>query len=200
MKHIYIVFSSSPYRIGKLIRRATGEEYNHVSIALDEGLTRMYSFARRYYRTPFLGGFVKESLSRYHVNGKATQIRMCRLEVNDQQYSALEHKLEEMYANREHYLYNHLSAITALFHKAVSLRDAYTCVEFAVPILRDLGVTVAPSKYYTVGDLAKLLSGNVVYTGPIFEAAESDGEYFAKKPVPHPILASLSGFLALFKR
>lgn len=200
MKHIYIVFSSTPYRIGKLIRRATGEEYNHVSIALDERLTRMYSFARRYYRTPFLGGFVKESLSRYHVNGEATHIRMCRLEVTDKQYSALEHKLEEMYARREHYLYNHLSAITALFRKTVKLRDAYTCVEFAVPMLQSFGIAVEPAKYYTVGDLEKLLSGNVIYTGPIFEAAEFDGVYYAKKPVAHPILASLSGFFALFNR
>lgn len=200
MKYIYIVFSSTPYRIGKLIRRVTGDTYNHVSIALDERLTRMYSFARRYYRTPFLGGFVKEALSRYHVNGEATQIRMCRLEMTDKQYSALERKLEEMYADREHYLYNHLSAITALFRKTVRLRDAYTCVEFAVPILQDLGVAVEPGRYYTVGDLEKLLSENVIYTGPIFETAELDEEYYARKPVAHPILASLSGFFALFKR
>jgi hypothetical protein len=65
-QYVYIVFSSTPYRIGKFIRRLTREAYNHVSIALDPDLTKMYGFARRYYRTPFYGGFVRESLSRYH--------------------------------------------------------------------------------------------------------------------------------------
>ena len=84
-QHIYVVFSSTPYKMGKFIRAMTRESYNHVSIALDESLSQMYSFSRRYYRTPLYGGFVHESRSRYHVNGDATRICLCALPVTSQQ-------------------------------------------------------------------------------------------------------------------
>ena len=79
--YIYVVFSSTPYKIGKTIRMLTGEKYNHVSISLDAELTQMYSFARRYYKTPFYGGFVKESLSRYQLNQNKATIKICKMGV-----------------------------------------------------------------------------------------------------------------------
>ena len=59
-EYLYVVFSATPYRMGKLIRFVTREPYNHVAISTEASLTRMYSFARRFYRTPFYGGFVTE--------------------------------------------------------------------------------------------------------------------------------------------
>ena len=79
--YVYIVLSATPYRMGRWIRRATGEAYNHVSIATEESLTTLYSFARRYYRTPFHGGFVTETPDRYHHKGLSSHIRLYRLPV-----------------------------------------------------------------------------------------------------------------------
>lgn len=197
---VYIVFSSTPYRMGKFIRNLTGEPYNHVSIALDPELTKMYGFARRYYRTPFYGGFVRESLSRYHVNGASADICVCKLPVTAQQYQALCRFLEEMYQNRSAYPYNHLSAAAAPLHRPVKLRDAYTCVEFCVHILHDLGVDIDPGKYYTVGDVEKQLRPYAVYTGPVPPATEFDHQYYADQPIPNPIAATASAFFSLLKR
>lgn len=183
-KNIYIVFSSTPYKIGKFIRRFTGEEYNHVSIALDEGLREMYSFARRHFRTPLYGGFVKESLSRHHVFGQATQIQVCKLTVTGEQYDALAARLRAMYEDRERYLYNHFSVLSTPFRKLIKVKDCYICVEFAAEILQQLGLAADPEKYYSVGDLQKILSEQVVYTGPVPETDTYDEEYFAPKPVP----------------
>ena len=198
--YVYIVFSSTPYRMGKFIRKFTGEFYNHASIALDEDLTQMYGFARRYYRTPFYGGFVRESLSRYYVGGKATDIRICRLAVNDAQYRKLKHLLEQMYADRQEYLYNHLSAAAAVFHRPVKAKDAYTCIEFCVHILHDLGIDLDPDKYYTVGQVEQLLRPYAIYTGPMPTSDEYDAEYYASKPVPHPSITTLRAIFALFRR
>ena len=118
-QYIYVVFSSTPYKIGKLIRRVTGGTYNHVSISLDESLTQMYSFSRRYYRTPFYGGFVHESRSRYHVNGDATRICLCAIPVTPQQYEDLYNMIQSMHRRSRVYIYNHLSALGAVIHKPI---------------------------------------------------------------------------------
>lgn len=199
-QYLYIVFSSTPYRIGKFIRKLTGEAYNHVSIALDEDLTRMYGFARRYYRTPFYGGFVHESLSRYHVNGVSADICICKLPVTQQQYQDLSRFLEGMYQNQKAYTYNHLSAAAAPIRRPVKVRDAYTCVEFCVQILHDLGVDLLPDKYYTVGDVEKQLRPYAVYVGPAPPSTQFDHQYYADKPISHPTAATVSAFFSLLKR
>lgn len=199
-KCIYVVFSSTPYKVGKAIRVLTQETYNHVSISLDENLSKMYSFSRRYYRTPFYGGFVRESVSRYHVKGNTAQIRVCRLPVTALQYEKLEAHLSELFEQQERYLYNHLSVSTALLHKLVKVRDAYTCVEFCVKILHSCGVDLDPDTYYSVGDLEKQLRAFTVYTGPAPETDIYDAAYFARRPVPHPLHKTLRDLLCLVYR
>lgn len=197
---IYIVFSSTPYRIGKFIRGLMQETYNHVSIALDEDLNRMYGFARRYYRTPFYGGFVRESRSRYHLNGKPANIRICRLPVTPLQHETLCHFLEGMHQNQEAYPYNHLSIITALFRRPVKVQDAYTCIEFCVHILHTLGIDLDPDKYYSIGELEQLLRPFAVYTGPMPAPEEYDHDFYARKPVHRPVATTLSSILTLLNR
>ncbi len=183
-KHVYIVFSATPYTIGRLIRRFTGEDYNHVSIALDRDLQQMYSFARRYYRTPFYGGFVRESRARYHVNGIPSQIKICSLEVSPEDHRQLAQRLEQMYQRREEFLYNHLSVVTIPFHRLVHLKDAAVCTEFVAGQLHKLGMDIDPKKYYSVGTLEKLLQDHTVYSGDAPAAPEGDEVFFAPNPVP----------------
>lgn len=198
--NIYIVFSATPYRMGRFIRRFTGEDYNHVSISLDRELTQMYGFARRFYRTPFYGGFVKESLSRYHLGGEAATIRVCRLPVTAEQYEHLKQLLETMHAQRQRYLYNHFSAAATILRRPVKLTDAYTCIEFCVQILHSVGIDLDIKKYYTVGDVEKLLRPHTVYTGPAPKPEHPDEEFFAKKPVPYPISTTVGAIAKLFNR
>lgn len=199
-QYVYIVFSSTPYRIGKFIRKFTGEAYNHASISLDQELTKMYGFARRYYRTPFYGGFVRESLSRYHVKGVATNVCVCRLSVTQLQYQTLAGLLERMYQNKENYPYNHLSAAAALFRRPVKVRDAYTCIEFCVRILHDLGIDLDPDKYYSVGEVMQLLQPYAIYTGPLRAPDEFDYQYYAIRPISKPLATTASAFFSLLKR
>ncbi len=197
-KRIYLVFSSTPYKIGKIIRMLTGEAYNHVSIALDRDLRELYGFARRYYRTPLLGGFVKESLSRYHVHGIATQVRVCQVEITQEQYSTLKSRLEQMDMQKEQYLYNHLSVLATPFGRLVKIKDAYICTEFAAEVLHGLGLPLDPNKYYSVETLAAMFAGSEVYRGPMPKADWMDAEYFARRPAPP--FASVRTFAQLLKR
>jgi len=199
-KYLYIIFASTPYKIGKMIRRITGDTYNHACIALDENLEQMYGFARRYYHTPLYGGFVRESISRYHVNGESAQMRVCRIPVTEEQYKTLSQLLADMLKRQEHYIYNHLSALCALFHKPLKIKDAFICVEFVVHILHSVGIPLDPNHYYSVGDLEALMRPYEFYTGPAPDTEIIDTTYYAQKPLPHPIITTFCAIFELFER
>lgn len=199
-RHIYVVFSSTPYFLSKMIRAATREFYNHASIALDENLTQMYSFARRYCNTPFYGGFVWESNSRFLLNGINSYIKVCKVAVTQEQYDALKERLQRMYQDKEHYLYNHLSVFGVPFQRSVRVQDSYTCVEFCVEMLSSVGVDVVPGRYYGIGDLMELLDPYVIYTGEMYQDGNYDHSFYAKRPIPHPIITTAKSMLDLVPR
>ena len=199
-KYIYIVFSATPYAIGRAIRRITAEHYNHVSISLDQELSQMYGFARRYYRLPLYGGFVKENISRYRIGNRNARICVCRVSVKADRFHALQAQLFQMHRNQDRYLYNHFSVLTSPFRKRIRLKDAYTCVEFVSQILSQLDILPETGGYRSVGDLEKLLRPHRMYIGPVPEADEFDSTFFSPQPVPHPFLTTTGAFFALFGR
>lgn len=199
-KYLYVLFSATPYRMGRMIRFVTGEPYNHVAIALEEDLTELYAFARRYYHTPFYGGFVTEHPYRYHHNGATAQIRLCRLPVSDEQWQKLQQRLSKMSAHPERYLYNHLSALLAPLHRKITIRDAFTCAEFTVSVLQELGLDVSTRKFYTIGELEKKLEAYRFYDGEFPVPPEESSPFFDPHPVPHPLYCSAKDLLRLFWR
>lgn len=199
-KYIYILFSATPYRMGRMIRFVTGEPYNHVAIALEENLSALYAFARRYYHTPFYGGFVTEYPYRYHHNGTTAHVRICRIPVTQEQLDALRQRMQAMDAHAHRYLYNHLSALTAPIHRKVAVRDAYTCAEFVVSVLSSLGLEFDPRRFYTIGDIADKLASYHSYSGEFPVPPEEDSVFFQRHPIRHPIYRSTRDILRLIWR
>lgn len=199
-KYLYVLFSATPYRMGRWIRFVTGEPYNHVSIATGKDLTCLYSFARRYYRTPFYGGFVTEDPCRYIHNGKAANIRLYRLPLTGRQWQYLQDMLEDMKEHADRYLYNHLSAMAAPLHRKVRVGKAFTCTEFTVNVLSKLGFDFDPNRFYTVGGIASRLTAYHIYTGDFPADRSSDSSFFHPNPVPHPLMVSTRDLLRLFWR
>lgn len=167
-KYIYVLFSSTPSKMGKFIRTVTNNEYNHVSICLYSEEMTVYSFARIFKNHPFYGGFVKESSARFIDNNQCALVKLCAIPVGDEQHEDLLRYVEQMEDNAEKYVYNHLSIIGALFKKKVRVKHAYTCVEFTTKLLTKSGAVPQLQKqtFYTIDDLEKRLMQFVVYEGP----------------------------------
>ena len=189
-KYLYILFSATPYRMGRMIRTVTGEPYNHVSIATGEDLSCIYSFARRYYCTPFYGGFVSEDPCRYRHKGRTADIRLYRLPLTSSQWRRLEAMLEDMKLHADRYLYNHLSAMVAPLHLKIRVRHAFTCAEFTVNVLSHLGFDFDPNRFYTIGSIASRLGAYHIYTGLFPQKQNRDTTFFHPHPVAHPFYAS----------
>ena len=199
-KYLYVLFSATPYRMGHWIRRVTGEPYNHVAIATEEDLSNLYTFARRYYHTPFYGGFVTEHPCRYHHNGVTADIRLYRLPLTNRQWNKLQTLLSDMREQADRYLYNHLSALAAPLHIKVPVQDAFTCAEFAVRVLSTLGFDFDAERFYTIGSIARRLEAYHIYTGQFPTQAKEDAAFFAPHPLPHPVFASVRNVLTLIWR
>lgn len=199
-KYLYVLFSATPYRMGRFIRFVTGDAYNHVAIATEEDLSNLYAFARRFYHTPFYGGFVAEHPCRYRHKNVVSNIRLYRLPLTNRQWGKLQDMLSSMRNQADRYLYNHLSAILAPLHIKVKVRKAYTCAEFAVSVLSTLGFDFDTRHFYTIGDISDRLESYHIYTGDFPVVSEEDPAFFNPHPVPHPIVASTRDILRLLWR
>lgn len=171
-KYLYVVFSRTPYRIGRAIRVVTGFSYNHVSLALEQDGT-LYSFARKYGNVPFYAGFVQESPLRYRHRGRLAEILVCRIPVTEEQHRAVAQKLDSMQREPRRYLYNLFSAATAPLHHRVLIPQCYTCVEFVAAMLVLGGVLREEerSRFWAISALAERLAPHEYYRG-IFPIGE----------------------------
>ena len=161
---IYIVFSATPTGIGSLIRKATRNRYNHVSLSLSRDI-------------PLYGGFVGESILRYQSFAGTARVKICRVEVPESQLTYLHNYLERLWNEREEYIYNTPAALASLVHLRPAISKAYTCVTFVQELLsryRLAGVTEADSP--TVRSLERRLAPYVIYEGPAPAASGDWGE------------------------
>ena len=174
---IYIVFSATPTGMGRLIRKATRNRYNHVSLSLSRDIRKMYTFARLHRAIPLYGGFVVESILRYQSFAGAAKVKICRVEVPEPQFTYLRNHLERLWNEREEYIYNTPAALASLVHLRPAISKAHTCVTFVQSVLSRYqlaGVTEADSP--TVRSLERRLTPYVIYEGPAPAASGEWGE------------------------
>ena len=192
MKPLYIVFSATPYKMGRFIRTMLRNRYNHVSVAFDETLSPMFTFARRHINTPFYGGFVEEELSRYARGSDPSSIKVCRLMISDEKYARIVHFVERMRRTDSKYLYNLYSAFFTFFGVRLPIRNAYTCTEFVGDLLSVAGAGLPMGKFHSLSAMERLLAPFTVYEGPStgYGADPRNDEVFFEK------MSAISGAVA----
>ena len=200
MKDIYIVFSSTPYKMGKFIRTFTRSEYNHVSIMFDENMKEAYSFGRKYIDTPFWGGIIKDSVSRYEYKNVKAYIDKCKITVDDETFEKVYETIKNMYLNKDLYIYNLFSAGISIFRKRVPIVDTYTCVEFCVYILGIIDKNMDTNCFYNVKSLHEKLKQYSIYEGVFDIIGEEDIEFKNNKGKRVAFKGLLNTVLELIRR
>lgn len=172
MYNVYVIMTSTLSKFGKVVRTLTGDEFNHLSISLNNDLSDMCAFARRKYKTPLDAGFVHERLEYYTLNGdNSVRAKIYKIPVTSKQYYRLSSLLTEI-ENDPEYMYNLFSALTYPFIGGFRTYKAYTCVEFVATVLDktdiihiDKAHKVTPEEYgniiskyeYYVGNLEDIM-------------------------------------------
>ena len=169
MKKVYLVLTHTGTWFSKRIRKHTGDTYNHVSIALKEDLSELYSFGRRNPYVFFYGGFVVEGLN--HGTFKRfseTTARVYELEVEDDAYSNLERQSAAFIAFRKKYHYNHMGILKARKNIDYQRNErCFYCSQFVYHVLVEAGIlarnafqgAVTPGKMATIPGLRLIYEG-----------------------------------------
>lgn len=180
--YLHIVISQTATRFGYLLRKVGKVKYNHAAVALDSNLDEMYSFARKQQSAALLGGLVHESVERYTLRKKSdVQVVIFRIPVTGRQYEMARKMIRDIENDRE-YMYNLLSVLTWPLTKGFGIYKAYSCIEFTMTLLEQIGYTLSKPPYqYTPDDLLELFSDTICFQGNLLDYkkdAEQDDNYF----------------------
>lgn len=140
-KSVYIVLTQTKTYPARLIRFYTKEPYAHASIAFDEELEEMYSFARKGRWNPFRAGFIKEELDS-GVFGSCieTSCHVYELKVTEKQYQRVREELNIFKKNKEKYSYNFLGIVGVMMNIPIQREKRYFCSQFVAYLLEQSGI------------------------------------------------------------
>lgn len=135
LKTIYIILSRSETFVSKIIGAVTAEPFTHASIAFDDTLSPMYSFARK--RTfPLPGGLRLEYVDKgYYKEHKHIPCALYSLEVSDEVYCAARNLVAEMLLELDRYNYNVIGLVLCKLNIAFSRPYHFFCSEFVSNVL-----------------------------------------------------------------
>lgn len=115
---VYIILFSNDTNFGKLIRKATGSEYSHATVALDPTMNNMYSFSDIPYNEAkfFTAGFVRESIWSPEYT-KNRHFRVLVTFVDKEGRDKMQKKIDYFINNFGKYKYNDIGLIQYYFKR-----------------------------------------------------------------------------------
>lgn len=168
MKKVYIVLTYTGTVPAHLVKFWTKREYSHVSISLDESLTKMYSFARLGDYNVFNAGFLHEHINKgVFRRFKKTEAFIGYIEVTNRQYKRIEKDIEEMENQKEKYRFNYLGFFGVMLKKKRKKENTYYCAEFVKKLLddayikNDLPNIIIPSDFQKINNLKCVYKGKL---------------------------------------
>lgn len=145
MRTLYVLLTRTHSLPSRLIHAATGDGFTHVSIALDRDLTALYSFARKYARTPLPAGLVRENLHEaiYARSGRSL-CALYKIDVSDAQFYTVQAKIASMLSAKKAYRYNLLGVLLCKLDLAYERRHHMFCSQFVASLLADADIITLP--------------------------------------------------------
>lgn len=142
---VYVILSQTMTMPARLIKFYTKKPYAHASIAFDEHLDEMYSFARRGIWNPFNAGFISEDICA-GIFGKYEDSTMCsiyRVKLTKEQYERVREIVGTFVSDRMSYSYSYLGLIGVAFNYPVTRNRKFFCSQFVAYVLKAAGVNVS---------------------------------------------------------
>ncbi len=169
MKKIYIILTYTGTILSKIIKIYTKREYSHVSISLDQDLTKMYSFGRLNPYNPFIGGFVHEAVDKGTFKRfKKTKIKIYSLEIDEYKYEHLETIIKNIQSKKNLYKFNFIGLMAVALNVKIKRERCFYCAEFVKYVLEQSQVLTLPN-IVKPEDFEKLQGISEVYRGSLIE-------------------------------
>lgn len=121
-RYVYVLIINSGSGFSKVLKRFSGDPYNHASISFDKSLSKMYSFNAN------VNGMVAEDLKRDYI--PEANFSLYRTRVTRKQYDEMKAIAEEMLSDKEKYKYNFKGLAGVLLNKPMGGENEFYCSEY----------------------------------------------------------------------
>ena len=174
MKKIYIVLTHTGTILSKIIKSYTKDEFSHVSIALDSGLQKMYSFGRLHPYNPFWSGFVHEHIDKgTYKRFYKTKAKVYSYEVTEEQYEKLKNNIKKIEINKEDYKFNIIGLFAVGLHKKIGKEKSFYCAEFVKYVIEKANINMKLPTIIKPEDFKNLEGSQEIYNGLLKKYNES---------------------------
>lgn len=166
MRQIYIVLTHSGSLLSRTIKFVKKYEYTHVSISLDKGLNKMYSFGRLKPYNTFVAGFVQES-PKYGTFKRfsKTKTKIFCLDVTEKQYQKIKKIIKYFERKRKKYKFNTIGLFSVALNIKITKENSFYCAEFIKYVLEQAKIKTNLPELVTPEDFLHLKNINPVYIG-----------------------------------
>ncbi len=170
MKTIYILLTRSDTYISRAINLLTNDRYTHASISFDESLQPLYSFSRKYVKSPLPAGLRIEPLHKgFFKRYNQIPCALYALEVSEEVYAAARQEVERMMAEAPKYRFNILGLVLCKLGIPYHRKNCFFCSEFvsevlershAIPLPKDTSL-MRPNDYTKIPSLSCKFEGRL---------------------------------------
>ena len=170
MKRIYLILTYSGTILSRIIKIYTRDEFEHVSISLDEELNQMYSFGRLNPYNPFIGGFVHEGINiGTFKRFRKTQTAVYSIMISDEQYKKIKETIKLIRECPIAYKFNIIGLFGAGFNIRIHMRHSFYCAEFVKYLLEKARVKNNLPEIIKPEDFKRLDNIRLEYKGSLCE-------------------------------
>ncbi len=169
MKRIYVVLSDTNTKVSKMLKFFSKDKYNHVSIAVSEDCSEMYSFSRWITWFPLIGGFMKEEVDAgVLAMHPETKCIIYEIEVKDDEFDVVMKRLEKFLNEPKKYRYSLMTIPLIMLNIPYERKTAYTCSSFVTYMLKGI-VQMNKNMWLVKPADYQCLNLNTVYEGELRE-------------------------------
>ena len=132
---VYVVLVHSGTGVSKAIKAISHSEYSHASICFDSSLDKMYSFARKDPRNPFIGGFRYESIGKGFYEQKEIPYAVYVVPCTVNQIKKMKKRLNYFIQNQEKFTFDFTGLVTNYLGIVNNPAHRWFCSRFVADVL-----------------------------------------------------------------
>lgn len=132
---VYVVLVHSGTGVSKAIKAISHSEYSHASICFDSSLDKMYSFARKDPRNPFIGGFRYESIGKGFYDQKDIPYAVYVVPCTESQVKKMKTRLNYFIQNQEKFTFDFTGLVTNYLGIVNNPAHRWFCSRFVADVL-----------------------------------------------------------------
>ena len=176
---IYVILTQTGTVPARIIKFITKAPYNHTSITCDEGLYEIYSFCRKFKRTPIPAGFVNEPDVGVFEMFNSVPCEVYGFDVTENQYEKYLELITHFKNSSKTYGYNVLGLLALAFGIQIHRKNHFICSQWVAKILTECGIAKFDKDLLLVrpDDFRYLENAKLVYQGDLRRLDEIKMEF-----------------------